>query len=481
MNFSQQTPEAVLGGFVSALRRAELEVSPAETLDALAALEIVGFDDPRLFRDTLALALAKSPAEKAAFDVCFDRFFGSQRRENTETTFREKARALAEEANGNDASAPGDAQAQLRPERRRSHTGGLARHESALGQLLLQGTDDDVRIAMQRAASEVHLERIRTLRERSLYAHRIEHHMGVADLEHVILALKDSEDERAQRTAVLLSEARRWLGEQVRNFVDEQYLLLVDGTGDRFLRDAVTGTQLTNMQPYYFEHIREAVRKLAHQLAKRHARKRRLFNKGHLDVRRTLRRNLQYDGALFDLQWKQIKVQPPKVFVLCDVSGSVRTVSRFLLTFLYSLGEVLPLIRAFAFSNQLGEVTPFFTDYPLEDAIEMSLEDYGKGSTDYGTALQTFRDLAWADIDSRSTLIILGDSRNNYFATGADVLKDLSRRSRQVIWLNPESRDRWREGDAEMAAYLPSCHIAEVCNSLNDLERMVGKVLRSAN
>ena len=334
---------------------------------------------------------------------------------------------------------------------------------------------------MQRAASEVHLERIRTLRERSLYAHRIEQHMGVVDLEHVILALKDSEDERAQRTAVLLSEARRWVGEQVRNFVDEQYLLLVDGTGDRFLRDAVTGTQLTNMQPYYFEHIREAVRKLAHQLAKRHARKRRLFNKGHLDVRRTLRRNLQYDGALFDLQWKQIKVQPPKVFVLCDVSGSVRTVSRFLLTFLYSLGEVLPLIRAFAFSNQLGEVTPFFTDYPLEDAIEMSLEDYGKGSTDYGTALQTFRDLAWADIDSRSTLIILGDSRNNYFATGADVLKDLSRRSRQVIWLNPESRDRWREGDAEMAAYLPSCHIAEVCNSLNDLERMVGKVLRSAN
>ena len=90
------------------------------------------------------------------------------------------------------------------------------------------------------------------------------------------------------------------------------------------------------------------------------------------DVRRTLRRNLRYDGALFDLHWKQIKVEPPKVFVICDVSGSVRTVSRFLLTFLYSLGEVLPLVRAFAFSNELGEVTPFFTDFPLDDASTIS-------------------------------------------------------------------------------------------------------------
>jgi len=79
------------------------------------------------------------------------------------------------------------------------------------------------------------------------------------------------------------------------------------------------------------------------------------------------------------------------------------------------------------------------------------------------------------------TLIVLGDSRNNYFANGADTLQELSRRCRQVIWLNPESRDRWREGDAEMAAYLPACHVAEVCNSLTDLERIVSKVLRTAS
>lgn len=498
MGTTEQTPEQVLGNFVAALRRAELEVSPAETLDAMAALDIVGYEDRRLFRDTLALVLAKTPREKAAFNVCFDRFFSARQfRTGGGAAFRERARELAgqtgaagghaeddgdSEGEGkNEGNNDGEGEGRNRRRRGRGARGGLALHESALGHLLLQGTDDELRLAMQRAATEVHLERIRTLRERSLYARRIEQHMGAADLDQTIASLRESSDERASRTAALLSEARVWLAEQVKDYVEEQYLLIVDGTGDRFLRDAVTGTQLTNMQPYYFEHIREAVRKLAHQLAKRHARKRRLYNKGHLDVRRTLRRNLQYDGALFDLRWKQIKVEPPKVFVLCDVSGSVRTVSRFLLTFLYSLGEVLPLVRAFAFSNELGEVTPFFADYTLEEAIEMSLDDYGKGSTDYGTALRTFRELAWRDLDSSSTIIILGDGRNNYFASGADTLKALSRRSRQVIWLNPESRDRWKEGDAEMAAYLPSCHVAEVCNSLPDLERMVGRVLRSAN
>jgi uncharacterized protein with von Willebrand factor type A (vWA) domain len=48
------------------------------------------------------------------------------------------------------------------------------------------------------------------------------------------------------------------------------------------------------------------------------------------------------------------------------------------------------------------------------------------------------------------------------------------------MWLNPEPKQMWREGDAEMKAFLPYCHYAEVCNSLKDLERLVGRVLRSA-
>lgn len=467
-----------MGEFVVALRNADLEVSPAETLDAMNALDIIGVEDRRLMRDTLSIILAKSPDEKAQFDVCFERFF----------SFRQFGRTLEATQGGTgspadffgnelpateDGDRPGPG---ARPRRRRAQ----AHFNSRLGHLLLSGEQAELAVLMARAAQEAGLEKIRTLRERSLYVRRILLHMGVTDLDAEIDRLQRADDPLRQRTAELLTNAKHYLTEQVRDFVEEQYLLLVDGSGMRFLSDAVSSTRLTNMQPFYFDHIREAVRKLANQLAKRHAKRRKLYNRGKLDVRKTLRRNLQYDGALFDLKWKQIRLERPKVFVICDVSGSVKNVSRFLLTFLYSLSEVLPRVRAFAFSNELGEVTELFERYPLDQAIEMSLDDYGKGSTDYGQAFRHFKELALTDIDSRSTVIILGDSRNNYFEPGADFLKQIHSRARQVIWLNPESRDRWREGDAEMASYLPFCQYADVCNSLADLERMVSRVLRSA-
>src|SRR4051794_37273970 len=67
--------DVTLARFVSALRRAELRVSPAETLDALAVVNRIGLGDPNLLRDALALTLAKSREEKQHFSECFSRFF----------------------------------------------------------------------------------------------------------------------------------------------------------------------------------------------------------------------------------------------------------------------------------------------------------------------------------------------------------------------------------------------------------------------
>ncbi|MBD3647269.1 MAG: VWA domain-containing protein, partial [Pseudomonadales bacterium] len=441
-------------------------------------LDIVGLEDKRLLHDSLSIILAKTPEEKETFDICFDRFFSFKQFE-ARPDFREYSLASASTGEGFQfgGEQEADSGGERRKKRRRRNQ---AHHNSRLGHLLLEGDQTELSVAMARAATEVRLDRMKTLRERSLYARRILVHMGLNQLDAEIERLDHQEDESSRYTAAMLADARNYLTEQVRDFVEEQYLLMVDGSGDRFLREAVTQTRLTNMQVYYFDHIREAVRKLAHQLAKRHNRKRKIYNRGQLDIRKTMRRNMGYDNTPYEIQWKQIKVEKPKVFVICDVSGSVRNVARFLLTFLYSLNEVLPKVRAFVFSNELGEVTDMFKRYPLDDAIELSMNDYGKGSTDYGNAFKTFKELCLNDVDNRSTVIILGDSRNNYFDTGAEHLKEISRKCRQVMWLNPESRQMWHEGDAEMKAFLPHVHYAEVCNSLKDLERLVSRILRSA-
>ncbi len=477
--------EKTLGDFVRSLRKADLEVSPAETLVAMQALDIIGLRDRRLIQDTLSIILAKTPEEKATFQICFDRFF-SFRQFTPHTAIRHAATADVEsgamalggedEREGDSAASPGN-----RASRKRRRRRATAHVSSRLGELLLSGDGDALALMMSAAGRVVDLGKIRTLRERGLFSRRIMLHMGLADLDSEISRLQHADDDGSRAMAAELTDARHYLAEQVRDFVEEQYLMLVDGSGNRFLSDAVSQTKLTNMQVYYFGHIREVVRKLAKQLAKKHAKRRKIYNRGQLDIRKTLRHNMQYDGSLFNIKWKQIRRQRPRVFVICDVSGSVKNVSRFLLTFLYSLNEVLPRVRSFAFSNDLGEVTELFEQYALEEAIEMSLRDYGKGSTDYGQAFRRFRELALGDLDSRSTVIIMGDARSNYFEPGVEALKQISSRARQVIWLNPESRDKWRAGDAEMKAYLPHCQYAEVCNSLADLERMVSRVLRSAH
>lgn len=189
---------------------------------------------------------------------------------------------------------------------------------------------------------------------------------------------------------------------------------------------------------------------------------------------------MQYDGMFFDLRWKASRVDRPKVMAICDVSGSVSNYSRFLLMFLYSLAEILPKVRSFAFSSDLGEVTQLFEHSNLEDAIAKTLRDYGSGSTDYGQMLLDFKKNCMNDVNSKTTIIILGDARNNYGNPRAEVLREIYDKSKRIIWLNPEPRNSWTVGDAEMKKYAPCCHQVEVCNSLMHLERVVGNLLRYA-
>jgi hypothetical protein len=148
--------------------------------------------------------------------------------------------------------------------------------------------------------------------------------------------------------------------------------------------------------------------------------------------------------------------------------------------FLYSLSEVLPKVRSFAFSGRLGEISDLMDTLTIEEAIPLVLDQYGGMPTDYGRSLMDFRDLAIDDIDNRATVIILGDGRSNYGDPRADILRDVYRRARQVIWLNPEGKSLWNMGDAEMDRFSPYCTHAFVCNSLRNLERVVSKMLRAA-
>ena len=265
--------------------------------------------------------------------------------------------------------------------------------------------------------------------------------------------------------------------EQVRDYVEKQFLLHADATGKRLREELLRKVRLSNIEHRNFRLVQEVVFRMAKKLVALHSRRKKIFKRGQLNIARTLRRNMSYDGHIFDLYWKSVKVDRPKVFAICDVSGSVANYSRFMLMFLYSLEEVMPKVRSFDFSSDLAEVTDLFERNKLEDAISKTLRDYSGGSTDYGQAFIDFKKKCMDDVDNRTTIIILGDARNNYGDPRTDILKEMYDKSKRVLWLNPETRNTWNVGDAEMRKYTAYVHQAEECNSLTHLERIVGNLL----
>ena len=187
---------------------------------------------------------------------------------------------------------------------------------------------------------------------------------------------------------------------------------------------------------------------------------------------------MTFDGIPFRTVWKRQKIDRPRVMAICDVSGSVSSVSRFLLMFLYCLTDVMSDIRSFAFSAHLVEVSAIMQSEETEEAITRVLERAGLGSTNYGRSFEDFEDNALGDLDRKTTVIILGDARGNGTEPRTDLMKAIFDRSARVIWLNPEHRASWGTGDSDMLKYLPYCHQATTCDTIATLERVIMDLIK---
>ncbi|NCF76099.1 MAG: VWA domain-containing protein [Proteobacteria bacterium] len=492
--------DRTISNFIRALRNADVRVSTAETLDAISAVELVGYSDKEHLKRSLSMVLPKTADEKVAFDACFDQFFRFQdvRGESTnngEDNGEQEGEESGEGGDGEGGGAGGDPQTQNRSKKKSKSKakknnlyeeeeeadlgpGEVTDAHSPLGKLLMANSRVELAQSMAEAGEATNVREIQIFTQKGLYARRIMDHMGLADLNREISDLRTDSRVPARRLGQQLKQRRDFLREQVRDYVEQQFMLNADVSGKRLREEMLRSVKLSNIEHRNFRLIQEMVYKMAKKLSTLHSRRRKIFKRGQLNVPKTLRNNMSYDGAIFDLYWKSVKVDRPKVFAICDVSGSVANYARFMLMFLYSMDEVMPKVRSFALSSDLAEVTELFNRNKLEDAIAKTLHDYSGGSTDYGQALLDFKKLCLDDVDNRTTIIILGDARNNHGEAHAEVLKELYDRSKRIIWLNPEAKLAWNTGDSEMRKYGAYSHQVEECNSLMHLERVVSNLLR---
>ncbi len=450
--------------FLQAARGAGLRVSAAEGIDAARAVDLVGYADRAVLKDTLALVLAKTPEEKALYDEAFELYF------------RRDALAAKPATDARTPSPPGASQTPL--ESTADTDGSIP---GSLPQLLESDDRAALASALESAAREAGIEKIRLFTQKNLYIRQILERMGLRAVEAQVAALRGTgvaeDDERAQRLSARMEQLR----DAARDHVERNMLLYGRPETEQVRERILKSTRLTNIDLSQHERMRLLLRKMAKRIATRYAMQKRRRRRGQLDVRRTLRRNMGWGGIPFITVWRQRRIEKPSVMVLCDVSGSVAWVAQFLLMFIYALTEVLSDIRSFVYTSSLIEVSEILERNPIDAAIERVTDTLGFGTSNYGTSLADFENGWMADVTNKTTLIILGDARGNGTDPRTEIMDRLAQRAKRVIWLNPEPRSAWGTGDSDMYRYLPYCSPGRVCSTLNDLERVITDLLDSAH
>jgi uncharacterized protein with von Willebrand factor type A (vWA) domain len=442
-----------------------VRISVAESLDAFEAANAVGFADRQALKDALTLSIAKTMEEKALFEQAFD------------TYFKREAIAL-----GAKTAQPDRAPGSPPPGEGEGGEGGEAQGQgggasSRLGQMLLDQDMAGLAAAMERAAEAAGATNITLFTQTNLFARRILDRMGLPELEREIAKLRgEGNAELADR----LAKARAALGEQARAYMERQLALFAAGTTREIREGALRQINLSQLDRRDIQRMRQLIREMAKKLAERYSRKRYRDRRGVLDTRRTIRKNMAFDGVPFRTVWKRERIDKPRVMALCDVSGSVANVARFLLMFLYSLNDVLADLRGFAFSSHLVEVSDILRRENSDDAVTKILEAVGFGSTNYGKSLEDFCGMALKGVNRQTTVIILGDARGNRNEARVELMGDIFNRAGRVVWLNPEPQPLWGTGDSDMYRYAPFCSQMLTCNTVAQLERVVEELLATA-
>jgi uncharacterized protein len=473
----------LLAGFIAELRAAGLPVSLTENLDATEAVKHIPLEDREAFKYALAATLVKNNTHWRAFETVFEVYFsyrGSRYHldddaEDPLAGLLEELEAQAEQRQDGPPMA-GGAGDQLTPEE--------------LAQMLyraLQRGDDAIMRAVARQAVKRYagMEPGRPVGG-TYYLYRTLRNL---DLDAVLDQLMDQAREESPEPLTPLEE--RLEQDEFEARIDKLKKEVEAEIRRRLVADrGVEAMAKTLRKPLPedvdFMHasreemanLRKAIYPLTRKLAVRLARKRRHGRKGPLDFRNTMRHSLSYGGVPAEPKFKYPRPSKPEIFVIADISGSVAAFARFTLHLVYAISGQFSKVRSFVFIDGIDEVTRLFEGVEdIADAVHRVNTEadvvWVDGHSDYGHAFEVFWERYGRDIGPKTTVIVLGDARNNYHASQSWVLKEIEHKARHLYWLNPEPRSYWDTGDSIVGEYANHCDGVFECRNLRQLERFV--------
>ncbi|MBA50879.1 MAG: hypothetical protein CL456_02010 [Acidimicrobiaceae bacterium] len=469
----------LMSGFVVELRNAGLPVSLTENLDAMEAVKHIPIEDRDAFKYALAATLVKNEQHWKAFETVFEVYFslrgpeynvldeeGEIDEDSLEEWMSQQMRGMGGQGSAEDMSPEEIAEMLFRA---------------------LMNADEAMMAAMARAAVTqfAGMEPGRPVGG-TYYLYRTLRNL---DLDGMLDRLMEQAQERSEGDMTSLQE--RLEREEFENRIEDLKREIEAEIRRRLVADrGVEAMAKTLRKPLPedvdFMHasreemanIRKAIQPLTRKLAARLARKRKHKRRGPLDFRATVRQSLSYGGVPAEPRFKNPRPNKPELVVVADISGSVAAFARFTLHLVYALQNQFSKVRSFVFIDGLDEVTHMFQDEEdITNAVHRVNTEadvvWVDGHSDYGHAFGVFWENYGSEINSKSTVMFLGDARNNYHATNAWVVKETAKKARSVFWLNPEPKSYWDTGDSVITEYATHADGVFECRNLRQLEGFV--------
>lgn len=449
--------------FIAGLRAAGVRVSIAESGDAFRAVETLGVQQRESFRIALRATLVKEPQDVPIFEQLFPLYFDSD--------------APPPMFDSADELSPGEMD--MLAEAIRQFTGKLRQ----MLERLLRG-DQLSREELEQLGQLVGLRNADHPALSQWMAQRMLRALGMPQVREALQELWQTLDQLGMDRATL--ERLQQLVQANMEAVQDQVQRFAGSSIARNMAEEgrpEAGPDLMN-RPFRFlsdaeaDELRKQVRRLAAQLRSRLALRQKRGKTGTLDAKATIRANQRYGGVPIELRHKQRHLKP-KLALICDVSTSMRHCAEFMLTMIYELQDQVGRARSFAFIGDMEEVSQVFAELPPQRAVEEVLTRLPPGyySTDLGNGLDTFSRRFMDALDHRTTIIFLGDARNNHNDPRIDLVRDMKRRAKRLIWLNPEPPALWGAGDSDMLAYLPLADAVFEVGNLAQLAHAVDRML----
>jgi uncharacterized protein with von Willebrand factor type A (vWA) domain len=448
---------------ISALRASGVRVSLAESAEAFSAVDLMGIQDRESFRLSLRATLIKDVKDLSTFDKLFPLFFGS---------------GTPPEMGGN----PSD---DLSPEEIQMLAKALKNFAENLRQRMerLMNGDPLSRAELEALGQLVGLNQADNLQYQNWMTQRMMRAMAFPEVQKAMRELMEQlqqmgmNRERVEQIREMIQQNMQGMQEQMQQFAGER---IAENMSER-----PRGENIENLMNRPFQALSDSdkkvlqreVKRLAAALRTRIALRQKRMKTGQMDPKATIRANLKYQGVPMEIKHRD-KIRKPKIVVICDVSTSMRFCSELMLSFLFALQGQVRKTHAFAFIDHLESISEDFTGTNADEAIQSVLWRMPSGhyNTDLGWSLNDFNKEYMDTLNSGTTLLIVGDGRNNYNDPRIDIFSTMARRATRTIWLNPEPDYMWN-GDSDMKKYAPLCNNVLKVSNLRELANAVDELM----